>query len=189
MNSFYNEDELRALGFALLGGNVLISKKCSIYNPEKISIGSNVRIDDFCLLSGDITIGNYVHISAFSCLYGRFGIKIGNFCGISPRCSLFSASDDFSGEFMISPMVKDEHINLKTGVITLENYSQIGANSILMPAVTIKEGAVCAAFSFVKTSLESWSMNKGIKEKKYKDRRKNVKFLAEKFYKNEVAND
>ena len=182
MNSFYNENELIALGLGSFGKNVYISKKCSIYNPNKIYIGNNVRIDDFCILSGNISIGNYVHISAFSCLYGRFGIKINDFCGISPKCSLFSAQDDFSGEFMISPMVNDKHINLKTGVITLENYSQLGANSVILPGVTINEGAVCGAFSLVKTDLEPWSMNKGIPAKKYKDRNKNIKYLAEQFY-------
>ena len=63
-NSFYKKDELKKLGLKHYGNNVLISRKCSIYSPEKISIGNNVRIDDYCILSGNITIKNYVHISA-----------------------------------------------------------------------------------------------------------------------------
>ena len=43
---------------------MLISKKVSIYSPQKISIGNNVRIDDFCILSGNITLGNYCRIAA-----------------------------------------------------------------------------------------------------------------------------
>ena len=45
--SFYSESELKRLGFKSVGKNVLLSRKSSIYLPEKITIGNNVRIDDF----------------------------------------------------------------------------------------------------------------------------------------------
>ena len=89
MNSFYNDAELKEIGFKKIGKDVKISRKVSIYSPEKISIGNHVRIDDFSILSGEIEIGNYVHISAYTALYGSFGIKIGDFCGCSPRTTIF----------------------------------------------------------------------------------------------------
>ena len=87
-DSFYTREELDYLGIKEIGKDVLISKKASIYSPEKIKIGSHVRIDDFCILSGEIEIGNYVHISAYVALYGKAGIKIGDFCGCSARCTI-----------------------------------------------------------------------------------------------------
>lgn len=54
--SFLSDSELRKIGFKKLGKNVKISEKASIYNPEKIEIGDNSRIDDFCLLSGKISV-------------------------------------------------------------------------------------------------------------------------------------
>lgn len=39
MNSFYSREELKKIGFKSYGENVLISKKASIYSPEKIEIG------------------------------------------------------------------------------------------------------------------------------------------------------
>ena len=69
MDSFYSQNELLELGFKKIGTNVLISKKSSIYNAQNIEIGDNVRIDDFCLLSGTIKLGNYIHIGAYSALY------------------------------------------------------------------------------------------------------------------------
>lgn len=48
---FYSREQLEKIGFKSLGKNVLISDKSSIYSPENISIGNNVRIDDFCILS------------------------------------------------------------------------------------------------------------------------------------------
>lgn len=49
--AFIPRDQLEKLGFARLGENVYISDKASIYNAANISIGSHVRIDDFCVLS------------------------------------------------------------------------------------------------------------------------------------------
>lgn len=179
MSNFYNIQELKKFNFKSCGTNVLISKKTSIYGAEKISIGNDVRIDDFCILSGNITIGNYVHISAFCALYGKFGIEIGDFCGCSPRTTLFSASDDFSGEFMISPMVSEEYTNVEGGTIKLENYVQIGANSVVMPNITFKEGSAVGALSFINSDLEEWSIYAGIPACKIKDRKRNVKELSQ----------
>lgn len=180
MNSFYNEQELKKLGLKTYGKNIFISKKCSIYDAKNIEIGDNVRIDDFCILSGNIKIGNYVHISAYSALYGKYGIKIGNFCGISPRCTLLSATDDFSGDFMISPIVPEKYTNICGGEIILKDFSQIGVNSVVMPNIVFDVGAVCGAFSFVNKSLKEWTINVGTPAKYLKDRNKNTKTLSEK---------
>lgn len=180
MSSFFDENELKDLGLKSYGENVLISKKCSIYGAENIVIGNNVRIDDFCILSGKISIGNYVHISAYSALYGKNGIKIGNYCGVSAKSILYSAIDDFSGDYMISPLVPSEFTNVTGGEIVLENFSQIGANSVIMPSITFEEGAVCGAFSFVNKNLKSWTINVGIPIRYLKQRNKNILDLSKK---------
>lgn len=86
MNSFYTRYDLNQLALASFGENVLISRKVSIYGAEKINIGDNVQIDDFCILSGKITIGNFIHIAAYTALYGgNKGVVIQNFASISPK--------------------------------------------------------------------------------------------------------
>lgn len=70
--SFYSTKELVELGFAEVGQNVFISRKASFYGIERISIGNNVRIDDFCVLSageGGINIGNYIHITVYNSIF------------------------------------------------------------------------------------------------------------------------
>jgi galactoside O-acetyltransferase len=57
------------MGFKKIGKNVKISSKASIYGADKISIGSNVRIDDFCIISTSdegVEIGNNVHIACYA---------------------------------------------------------------------------------------------------------------------------
>ena len=97
MTSFYSEEELAQLGLKSYGSNVLISRFASIYSPQTIEIGSNVRIDDFCILSGKIYIGDWCRVSAYCALYGSMGIVMEGFCGISPRSTILSATDDYSG--------------------------------------------------------------------------------------------
>ena len=66
MTSFYTEEELKGLGFRHIGNGVCISRKASIYGAQNISLGDHVRIDDFCILSGRIEIGSYVHVAAYT---------------------------------------------------------------------------------------------------------------------------
>ena len=180
MNSFYSKEDLQQLGFKSVGDFVFISKKCSIYGYKTISIGSHVRIDDFCILSGEITIGNYVHISAYSALYGGGGIIIEDFCGISPRCTLLSASDDFSGEHMISPMVPKEITAVKREKIHMKKYSQLGTNTTILPGVSIETGTVTGACSLVNHNLPSWTICWGIPCIPRKTRAKKIKELSKK---------
>ena len=158
MSSFYSKEELKKIGFKSLGKEVYISKKTSIYGADKISIGSHVRIDDFCILSGNIEVGNYVHIGAYVALYGKEGIKINDFCGCSARCTIYSATDDFSGEYMVSPMVPEEYTNVTGGIVTLEKFVQLGANTVVMPNLTIGEGTCVGAMYFVNKSLNNWGI-------------------------------
>lgn len=174
MNSFYSEKELIKIGLKSFGNNVLISRKASLYDVQNISIGDRVRIDDFCILSGKIKIGNFVHISAYSALYARNGIEIGNYAGISPRCTIFSATDDFSGNYMIGPLLPEEVTNVTGGLVKIEDYVQVGSHSLVMPSVTIGEGSVVGAMSFVTRNLSSWKICFGVPAKEIKDRSKKV---------------
>ena len=142
MTSFYTQEELKVLGLKSFGSNVKISRFARFYGSENISIGDNVRIDDFCILSGYITIGSHIHISAYCALYGTEGIILEDYTGISPRSTLFSAMDDFSGDFLIGPIHSKEKINIQGGPVILRKYSQLGANCVVFPCVEIAEGAV-----------------------------------------------
>lgn len=178
MNSFYSKAELEKIGFLSIGENVSLSRKASIYSPDKIKIGNNVRIDDFVIMSGQIEIGNHVHISAYTGLYGGGGIKIGDFCGCSPKTIILSASDDFSGEHMISPMAPPEFCDVTKTEVVLENFSQLGAGTIVFPGVIISEGSVTGAMTLVNKSLDSWGVYIGVPAKYLKARSKKVKSLS-----------
>ena len=174
MNVFYSQEELSSIGFKSIGENVLISRKASIYGANRMSIGHHVRIDDFCILSGAITLGSHIHIGAFCALYGAHGIEMADYTGLSPRCTVFSATDDFSGDYLISPMAPVAFTNVTGGTVVIKMYSQIGAGSIIMPDITIEEGVAVAAMSFVNSSIPAWSIYAGVPARKMKDRKKGL---------------
>lgn len=160
-NSFYSEKEIAQLGLKKYGHHVLISRKASIYSPEKISLGNYVRVDDFCILTGEIELGNFIHISAYTAMYGKYGIEMEDYTGLSPHCLVFSASDDFSGNYLISPMPPEQYTNVTGGKVTIKRFVQVGAGSIILPCVTLHEGVAVGALSLVKKDLDAWSIFAG----------------------------
>lgn len=173
--SFYTEQELSQLGLKSYGENVRISRYAQIYSPEKISIGNNVRIDDFCLLSGNITIGSNIHIAAYCALYGAdYGIVMEDYTGLSARTTIYAAIDDFSGDYLIGPIHDDKFTNITGGTVRIGAYAQIGAGGLVFPNVCIDEGAVLGAMSMAKQSLDSWSIYAGVPAKKIKNRSKRL---------------
>ncbi|MHA5065619.1 acyltransferase [Cetobacterium somerae] len=183
--AFYTREELKKIGFKSLGENVLISDKCSIYSPEKIEIGNNVRIDDFCILSGDIKIGSYIHIAAFSALFGGGGIIMEDFSGLSARGLVYSVSDDYSGEFLTNPMIPEKYRGVYKGEVTFKKHSLVGAGSIILPGVILEEGTSVGANSLITSSTQKWSIYVGSPAKKIKDRKRDLLKLEEKFIREE----
>lgn len=173
-NGFWSRDELDFFGFASLGEDVFISKNTMIYQPNLISIGNNVRIDDFAKLNGKITIGSNIHIASFVCLMGSHGIVLNDFVQISLRATLLSASDDFSGEFLVGPQIPSKYRNVSGGQIVLEKHALVGAGSMIFPGVTLREGTAVGAMSLVMRSTKKWTVYFGNPAVPIKERSRNM---------------
>lgn len=172
------------MGFKSLGENLQISEKVSFYGAKNITIGSNVRIDDYCVLTGNgvgLEIGSYVHIAAFCYLSGQGGIKLMDYSGLSSRCSLYSASDDYSGESMTNPTIPEKFLNIFRAEIILNKHVIIGTGSTILPGVEIGEGTAIGSMSLVNKSIESWGMYAGVPVKFIKPRKKDILELEKKF--------
>lgn len=172
--SFYSIEELAEIGLKSYGNNVLISRHCCIYGANNISIGNNVRIDDFCILSGSITLGDNIHISAYCALYGAKGIEFKNNSGMSPRSTIFSAMDDFSGDYLIGPIHDKSKTNVTGGKVIIEEYVQIGAHCVVFPNLTIGKGCVIGAMGLVNKSLSEWGIYIGQPVRLLKERKRGL---------------
>lgn len=182
MVSFYTEQELSSLGLKSYGKDVLISRYTQIYSPENISIGDNVRIDDFCILSGKIELGSYIHIAASCLLFGgKDGIVMEDYTGISSRSAVYAESDDYSGDCFTNPMLPKVYRNVIGGGVLIKKHAIIGTGCSIMPGVVIGEGCAIGSMSLVNKSQDDWSICVGIPCKRIKDRNKKLLELEKLF--------
>ena len=173
--AFLSEGQLEDFGFKFLGKNVRISDRAAIYNAECIEIADNVRIDDFCLVSGRITLARNVHLAAYSNLAGgEEGIKIGQFSGLAYGCHIFSQSDDYTGRALWSPTVDDKYKHVTKAAVEIGAFCLIGTNSLVFPGVVLAEGTAVGAMSMVTKSTQEWSVYFGRPAKRLKARKKDL---------------
>ncbi|MGN0983806.1 MAG: acyltransferase [Gemmiger sp.] len=175
MTSFYTEEELRQIGFASLGKDVKISRKASIYGAEHMVIGNHVRVDDFCVISGAVTLGNYAHVAVGTALFaGTAGIFLGDFTGVSSRSAIYAVSDDYSGRYMPHPTIPDRYRGVTEKPVILEKHALVGTGCTILPGVTLREGTAVGAMSLVNRDTEAWSIYIGVPAKKTGDRKKDI---------------
>lgn len=182
--SFYSYEELAEIGFKSIGTDTLISRNTSIYNPSTISIGSHVRIDDFCILSGNIQIGNYIHIAAACLLFGgNDGITLEDYTGLSSRTAVYAESDDYGGNNFTNPTVPIKFRNILGGGVVVQKHAIIGSGCTILPNVIIGEGCAVGSMSLVSKSLDGWGIYVGIPCRRIKERSRQLIELEQKFLK------
>lgn len=175
---YYDEHELRAAGFRVVGSNVRIAKNCTIIGLDNIEIGDNVRIDGYCTIiaaeQGWLKLGSYIHIGGYSYLSAGEGIRMGDFSGLSQGVCIYSRSDDYSGRHLTNPTVPGKYLGISRGAVTLGRHVIVGSGSVILPGVTIGEGSSVGALSLVSRSLDAWGVYFGCPAKRLKERSKQL---------------
>lgn len=131
-----------------LGKNVKIYKHLDCYRPSRIHIGD-----------GSI-IGN----DAF--LDGREGLYIGRNVNFSGWAKVFTRQHDMDDMFF----------KVVGGPVKIEDRANISTNSIILPNVSIGEGAVVMAGAVVTKNVEPFAMVGGIPAKFVRYRNKDLKY-------------
>ncbi|MGI8526231.1 MAG: acyltransferase [Pseudolabrys sp.] len=154
---FFDANELKAFGFSEVGDNVQVSRKCSFYRISG-HIGSNVRIDDFCILKGHVELGSYVHLAAFCSISGAWdAVRVADFVTISNRVSIFTGSDDFAAS-TLNNTHDEAYTIMLSGPVTIGIAALIAAHSVILPGVEIGDGASVGALSLVAKSIPPGGM-------------------------------
>jgi len=181
--AWLTEEELNALGLKHCGQDVKISDKASLLNPDQLSIGDRSRIDDFCVVSGNVTLAHNVHIAVFSNLSGgEPGISIDAFSGLAYGSHIYTHNDDYSGETLLGPTVPIKYRpNTIKEPVVLERFCNVGAHAIITPGITLREGTVIGIKSLVLKSTKPWNVYFGIPAKLLKPRLQNMAKLAEQY--------
>jgi acetyltransferase-like isoleucine patch superfamily enzyme len=180
--AYLSREQILHCGFLSVGDNVLISDKASIYDPEHISIGENSRIDDFCVLAGNISIGHNVHITAFCNIAGgRAGVAIGDFATFAYGCHVIAQTDDYSGHTMTNSTVPAEYKNETSLHTVIGKFSILGAGSIVLPGAHIAEGVSAGAGSVFTKPTDPWTIYVGVPARAMKPRKRDLLLLAQEY--------
>jgi len=173
--------------------NVKTFEYTKIIGIDNIDFGKYIIIDDFVLIYAKekITIGNYVHIASFTSITGGNNLLIGNYAAISQGCRILTATDDFKDWGFGNSTISNEYRNIKSAPIIIGDFCIIGANSVVLPGVTIGEGATIGANSVVTKTLEPWGIyigNKKIGERNKEEVLKNYIFFLTNAENNNIGN-
>jgi galactoside O-acetyltransferase len=172
-----SRDFIEQMGFASVGNNVQLSDRASFYNTANISLGNNVRIDDFCVLSagaGGINIGNYIHIAVFSLLIGAGKIVLSDFCNISSRVSIYSSNDDYTGRTMTNPTLPSQYTGVTHADVFLGKHVIVGCGSVILPGITLEDGVAIGALSLVTKDCGSFGIYAGNPARRIKERQQGL---------------
>lgn len=137
-------EEIAELGIQA-GTNVRISRYAHFYNAEVV-IGSNVRIDDFCILKGKICIGDNVHVGAYSLIGGVGGeVRIGSNVGISNGVSIYTSTENFLSKKRGNPTLPASQRDVTAGLVAIGDDCIVGAGVKVLPGVCVGSGSSISA--------------------------------------------
>ncbi|MGO2133819.1 MAG: acyltransferase [Marinobacter sp.] len=179
---YLSESALEELNFRSLGRGVKISDKASIYDADLMDIGDFSRVDDFCILSGKVSLGRYCHVTPM-CLIagGQPGVELRDFCTLAYGVKIFAQSDDYSGETMVNSLIPRKYKREIFAPVRLERQVIVGTNSVILPGVTVAEGCAIGAMTLVAKSTEPWGIYVGSPARWLKARKKDLNELENRF--------
>jgi acetyltransferase-like isoleucine patch superfamily enzyme len=156
---------------------VTIYEYAKISGIRNIKFGRNIIIDSFAFIYANkrMVIGNNVHIASFVFIGGGEEVEIGDFVGIFQGSKIYASSDDFKDWGFGNPTIPEKYRNPKRLPVNIGRFAVIGANAVVLPGVTIGEGATVGACSVVTKDLEPWGIYIG--NKKVGERKKNELML------------
>jgi galactoside O-acetyltransferase len=93
---------------------------------------------------------------------------------LSHGVKLYTKSDDYSGGFLTNPTVPARYKKLTSGTVTLGRHVIVGAGTVILPHVTVGDGASVGAMSLVTKTLDPWGIYFGCPVKRLKDRSKQL---------------
>lgn len=126
----------------------------------RIGNGSSILMGARFVASKNILIGDCTVINADCHLDGRGGLAIGSNVNISSYAVVVSGTHD----------IQDPGFNGLVAPVTVEDYVWLCTRSMLLPGVTIGEGAVVAAGAVVTRSVPPFTVVGGIPARKIGER-------------------
>ena len=139
---------------------------------EDCKFGDYVVLDIGVVSSVTMDIGDYVHLAPYSVIIGGRAayLTMGHFSGISAGGKIICGGDSFASGALMNPQVPAKYREPIIEPITFGAFSCTGVNAVVMPGVTLGEGAVVGSNSVLTRDAEPWPIYVGSPAKPVKDR-------------------
>lgn len=141
---------LRLFGISFMGGKSSLHRKCKFFHIGKMKVGKNSVINFGCYLDN------------------RRGIYIGDNVGIAHNTKIYTLGHD----------LEDPKFRTKGAPVHIKDNVFIFSNAMVMPGVTIGEGAIILAGSVVTKDVDSWTIVGGNPAKKIRDRKREIDYSS-----------
>lgn len=159
--------------FKKCGENVAIDIGVSFEGIELISVGNNVYIDKYCIITtgknlngkiqrkpnsnfkfeeGEIIIENNIHICQFCILMGYGGINICSNSVLSSGVKIYSLTNtayDYQDKEKVISIMPYSQAPFLLSPVFLDYNNWLGLNTIIMPSVSIGKNSFCASNSII----------------------------------------
>lgn len=126
--------------------------------------GQGTRIDSFVKLEGGtgLRIGRYVHIASFAHIgIGGGETVLEDFCAVASGGKVISGSNQVDALSM-SACVPDFMQRVRFSRTVVGRYAVVLANAVVLPGVTLHEGAVLAAGGVATRDIPAWEIWGGV---------------------------
>ncbi len=132
-----------------VGKDSCIHRRCKFFHVGNFRMGNNSVVNFGCYLDN------------------RRGITIGNNVGIAHDTKIYTLGHN----------INSEKFETKGAPVIIEDNVFVFSNALIMPGVTIGEGAIVLAGSVVTKDVEAWTIVGGNPAKKIKDRQQKIAYL------------
>lgn len=118
---------------------------------KRLGFGDGASIYDSSHVFGDVRVGRHTWIGPFTLLDGSGGLEIGDYCSISTGVQIYS--HDTVDWAVSGGVVPYEYAPVRVG-----SRCYIGAQTVVAKGVTIGEGSIVGACSFVRADVPAGSI-------------------------------
>ncbi len=154
------------------GEGVKIYPLAKIAFPHVVDLGNHCKIRDFVFIFAGqgVKIGEYTDVQPHTVIWGGGLTILGDRVSTGPGTVFLSATYSWVNGLKMVDGLKEGETKVLGGKLIIGNDVYIGAKSVIMP-ITIGEGTVIGANSFVNKNCEPWSIYFGSPARKIGNRR------------------
>lgn len=149
--------------FAGIGRRIRIYPHALILRHESIVIDDDARVDAFTRIEGGVFtwIGQGTHIAGHAVIMGGGECVIGQRCAISRGVTIVTGVGHPMYEQFDPVPPSGDVFHVKRGRVVIGDYVFIGVMAIILPDVTIGDGAVIAAGTLIARDVPAWAIMAG----------------------------